>query len=74
MIAKTDYEELLKKVEKLRREMKDIRQILLQKKPENDGKSKNTWDNLIEISKDISQKWKGPTGTEEIRDQRTKDY
>ena len=30
MIAKTDYEELLKKVEKLSREMKDIRQILLQ--------------------------------------------
>ena len=74
MIAKTDYEELLKKVEKLSREMKDIRQILLQKKPENDGKSKDAWDNLIEISKDISQKWKGPTGTEEIRDQRTKDY
>lgn len=74
MITRTEYETLIKKVDKLSREMEDIRRMLLNSDPNNSTRSKEAWRKLMKLSKKVSAKWQGPSVTMEIRDQRNKEY
>jgi len=65
-------EALLEKIDRLMKEMGDIRRGLL--KVESQDKREEAWDNLMRLSEEVSAKWQGPSAVDEIKAQRDKGY
>lgn len=72
MLTQAEYKALIEKLDRLAEEIEGLRQVLLRSKPCHPERSKEVWNNLLKLSKEISAKWQGPSASEEIRIQRDK--
>jgi len=74
VITHSEYFTLLEKMNHLGKEMEDIRKLLLDIRPYAEEGKSEAWDNLMRLSEEVSIKWQGPSGAQEVRDQRSKGY
>jgi len=65
-------EAILEKIDRLIKEMEDIRRGLL--KVQDAEEREKAWDNLMRLSEEVSAKWQGPSAVDEIKAQRDKGY
>jgi len=63
-------EAILEKIDRLIKEMEDIRRGLL--KVQDAEEREKAWDNLMRLSEEVSAKWQGPSAVDEIKAQRDK--
>jgi len=61
---------ILEKIDRLIKEMEDIRRGLL--KVQDAEEREKAWDNLMRLSEEVSAKWQGPSAVDEIKAQRDK--
>ncbi len=63
-------EQMMDRLDRITHEIAEIKAALIhQVRPETD-ETEAAWNDLMEVSKDVSRLWKGPSALEEIRAQR----
>jgi hypothetical protein len=67
---KVNNQEFKERLDKLTHEINQLKSILIYQYQPEKKKSRESWDNLVEISDEVSQLWVGPSALEEIREQR----
>ncbi|MBI2970917.1 MAG: hypothetical protein HYY37_00695 [Candidatus Aenigmarchaeota archaeon] len=60
------------RLDKLEKEIGEVKRVLIRLGSRNKKKSKNAWKNLLQASDEISRKWSGHDAVEDIRRQRAK--
>lgn len=55
-------------------ELNQIRKMTIGHMTVDKIKAERAWNDLMEVSRQISKEWKGPTALEEIRSQREKEW
>ncbi len=61
-------------LDRVTHELIQIKRIFIGLEVKDKQKTERAWDDLMSVSKGISQAWKGGTVVEEIRDQREKKW
>jgi len=73
MSNKISYDVLIKKVDYIAEQVGQIKKALIILKPRYEERIEETWNDLMELSEEISEKWRGIGVVQEIRAQRNKD-
>jgi len=73
MSNKISYDVLIKKVDYIAEQVGQIKKALMELRPRRKERIKETWNDLMELSDEISEKWQGMEVVQEIRAQRNKD-
>lgn len=66
--------EIKEHLEHITEELSQIKKITIELLTVDKIKAERAWNDLMEVSKQISIEWKGPTALEEIRSQREKEW
>ncbi len=66
--------EIEEHLEHITEELSQIRKITIELRTVDKLKAERAWNDLMEVSKQISKEWKGLTALEEIRSQREKEW
>ncbi len=69
-----NLKEIEEHLEHISEELSQIRKITIELRTVDKLKAERAWNDLMEVSKQISEEWKGFTALEEIRSQREKEW
>jgi len=73
MSNKINYDVLVKKIDYISEQVGQIKKDLIELRPRYKERIEETWNNLMELSDEISEKWQGIGAVQEIQAQRNKD-
>ena len=73
MSNKINYDVLVKKIDYIAEQVGQIKKDLIELRPRYKERIEETWNNLMDLSDEISEKWQGIGAVQEIRAQRNKD-
>lgn len=69
-----NLKEIEEHLEHISEELSQIRKITIELRTVDKLKAERAWNDLMEVSKQISKEWKGLTALEEIQSQREKEW
>jgi len=69
-----NLQEIKEHLENITEELSQIKKITIELIAVDKIKAERAWNDLMEVSKQISKEWKGPTALEEIQSQREKEW
>jgi hypothetical protein len=69
-----NLKEIEEHLEHISEELSQIKKITIELITVDKIKAERAWNDLMEVSKQISKEWKGPTALEEIQSQREKEW
>ncbi len=69
-----NLQEIKEHLEHITEELSQIKKITIELITVDKIKAERAWNDLMEVSKQISKEWKGPTALEEIQSQREKEW
>ena len=69
-----NLQEIKEHLEHITEELSQIKKITIELITVDKIKAERAWSDLMEVSKQISKEWKGPTALEEIQSQREKEW
>jgi hypothetical protein len=59
-------------IDRISKELMQLKKMMIYEGAVDKQKAESAWKNLLNASKQISKKWKGPSAVDEIREQREK--
>lgn len=71
-MSQANIANMKRQINRISKEVTLIKKMLIYEGVINKKKTGTAWKNLLNASKQISKKWKGPSAVEEIRGQREK--
>lgn len=69
-----NLQEIKEHLEHITEELSQIKKITIELITVDKIKAERAWNDLMEVSKQISKEWKGPAALEEIQSQREKEW
>lgn len=67
-----DIEYIKERLDNIEQELIKLRKMTIYRKPIDPDKTGKAWNELMALSKEISDRWEGKSAVEEIKDQREK--
>jgi 5-bromo-4-chloroindolyl phosphate hydrolysis protein len=68
----TDMKYIKEHLDSIEREVIQLRKVTIYNKVIDSDKNQKAWTELMALSSEISERWKGPSAVEEVRSQREK--
>ena len=68
----TDMKRIKEHLDSIEQEVVQLRKVTIYSKVTDGDKNQKAWTELMALSDEISERWKGPSAVEEVRSQREK--